>query len=213
MAYIYMDESWDLNYNSTYWSKFFVVTFLITKNDKDMKIIMKSLHSWMKWKWIKMKWTFFHSTKEDKTSVKRLLDLLSRRDIKIVSIIVNKSQSSNKFTYNKHDLYNRIVSYLLQQCEKRDFLINTNIKFIASRRETNKNLNQNFINTINNSHSNLSKIDILIKSPKEECWLEIADAVCHAIYKKYEENNFVLYSVIKNKIVLEKFYENQNFWL
>lgn len=92
MAYIYMDESWDLNYSSSNWSKFFVVTFLVSSNEKDMKLVMKNLHSRMKWKWIKMKWTFFHSTKEDKNSIKRLLDLLSRRDVKIISSIVKKSQ-------------------------------------------------------------------------------------------------------------------------
>lgn len=113
---------------------------------------------------------------------------------------------------NKHNFYNEIVCYLLCQCEKRGYLLsNDKINFIASRRETNKNLNQNFIKMVNNSHSNLLQIKILIKSPKEESGLEVVDAISHAIYQKYEKQDFELYSIIKNKIVLEKLYEKQKF--
>ena len=208
MIYIYMDESGDLNINNIYWSNFFVITFLITSDEKDMKIVMKNLHSWMKWKWIKMKWTFFHSTKEEINSVKRLLDLVSRRNIKIASHIIDKSKIPYKLLLDKHNFYNEIVKILLWQCEIRWFFSNnTNVHFIASRRETNKILNQKFVKTVNEWHSNLINIDIFIKSPKEESWLEIVDALSRAMYKKYEENNFELYSIIKNHIVLEKLYD------
>ena len=207
-----MDESGDLTFYSNYWSDFFVITFLITNSDKDMKLVMKNVHKWMIGKWLKMKWTFFHATKEETNTVKRILDLVSRRDIKIVSMILDKNVIPYKCTTDPHKLYNNITWELFKQCEKRGYLQNNDkIHFIASRRETSKNLNQNFIDTINNSHSDLVKIETLIRSPKETSWLEIVDAISHAIYKKYEEKNLEFYSIIKNKIILEKIYEAWNF--
>ena len=122
MAYIYMDESGDLTFNSNYWSNFFVITFLITQKDKDMKVVMKNLHKWMKGKWLKMKWTFFHATKEETNTVKRILDLVSRRDIKIVSMILDKNLIPYELTTDSHKLYNSITWELLKQCEKRGYL-------------------------------------------------------------------------------------------
>ncbi len=212
MAYIYMDESGDLTFYSNYWSNFFVITFLIVNSDKDMKIVMKNLYKWMKGKWLKMKWTFFHATKEETNTVKRLLDLVSRRDVKIVSMILNKNLIPYELITDSHKLYNGITWELLKQCEKRGYLQNSGkIYFIASRKETSKNLNQNFIDIIDDSHSDLLKIETFIKSPKESSWLEIVDAITHAIYKKYEENDLKLYSIIKNKIILEKIYGTWNF--
>ena len=207
-----MDESGDLTFYSNHWSDFFVITFLIVNSDKDMKLVMKNLHKWMIGKWLKMKWTFFHATKEETNTVKRILDLVSRRDIKIVSIILDKNVIPYELTTDSHKLYNSITWELLKQCEKRWYLQNNDkIYFIASRRETSKNLNKNFIDTINNSHSDLVKIETFIKSPKETSWLEIVDAISHAIYKKYEEKDLEFYSIIKNKIILEKIYETWNF--
>ena len=144
MAYIYMDESGDLTFNSNYWSNFFVITFLITQKDKDMKVVMKNLHKWMKGKWLKMKWTFFHTTKEETNTVKRILDLVSRRDIKIVSMILDKNLIPYELTTDSHKLYNSITWKLLKQCEKRGFLRWwTKHYFIASRKETNQFLKQN----------------------------------------------------------------------
>ena len=152
MTYIFMDESWDLTFHNIHGSCFFLITFLITSNEKDMKLVMKNLHSRMKWKKVKMKWSFFHATKEDPASIKRVLDLITRREIKIISMILDKSQYQDSEEW-VHNLYNKIVGELLKECEKKHFFQDSRIQFIASRRETNKNLNQNFITTLQNYHS------------------------------------------------------------
>ena len=63
MAYIYMDESGDLGFDITKsrTSKFFVITFLVTKDGKTTNIIMKKSFNWMKHKKIKIKWWVFHA--------------------------------------------------------------------------------------------------------------------------------------------------------
>ena len=205
MAYIYMDESWDL----TFWaewnnSKYFVISFLITKTEKDAEIIMKNFYKWTNWRWKKIKWAFFHSTKESIRSIKRILDLTSRRDMNIVSIIIDKTKISSKEIKNIHALYNKLAWELLQLCEKRWILLWWKHYFIASRKETNNNLKQELIKSLNNSHSTLLNIEVTIDIPQHKKWLEIVDACSHAIFKKYENWDYELYSVIKNKIILEK---------
>ena len=208
MAYIYMDESWDLTFWGGYEnSKYFVISFLITKSEKDSEVIMKNFYKWTKWKWKSIKWAFFHSTKESTHSIKRILDLTSRREMNIVSIVIDKSKISSKKSADTHMLYNQLAWELLQQCERRGIITWWKHYFIISRKETNYNLKQDLLNHLNNSHSALLDIDIAIDIPQHQRWLEIVDACTHAIFRKYENWDFELYSVIKNKIILEK----QNF--
>ena len=204
MAYIYMDESGDLTLNTKYWSKFFVITFLIAKSEKETEIIMKNFYKWTNWRWRTIKWAFFHSTKESNRSIKRILDLTSRRDMNIVSIISNKNNINKQYKNDVHKLYSWLAWELLQQCEKRWFLGVWKHYFVLSRKETNQNLKEKFINYLNNSHSDLLDIDISIDIPQHKKGLEIVDACSHAIFRKVENWDFELYSVIKNKIILEK---------
>ena len=161
MAYIYMDESGDLTLNTKYWSKFFVITFLIAKSEKETENIMKS-------------------------------------------IISNKNNINKQYKNDVHKLYSWLAWELLQQCEKRWFLGVWKHYFVLSRKETNQNLKEKFINYLNNSHSDLLDIDISIDIPQHKKGLEIVDACSHAIFRKVENWDFELYSVIKNKIILEK---------
>ena len=205
MAYIYMDESGDLGFNGKEWaSKYFIITFLISKNEKDPEIVMKNVRKWFLWKKVKMKWTFFHSNKESKQAVKRALDLASRRDFYIIAAIIDKSKVFWKKS-GTHAIYNSIVVSLLEQCEKRWYLnSNDYYHFIASRRETNKMINENFKKDLKLAVSNLIKMDISIVLPWMSKWLELVDTVSFAVYQKYEFWDLDLYSVIKNKIILEK---------
>lgn len=206
MAYIYMDESGDLGFNDYELnSKFFIITFLIANNEKEISNVMKNLYKWMEGKKVRRKKSaFFHANQEWKASVKRALDLASRRDIKVVSLILQKDIISRKDKENIHSLYNKAVWYLLEQCERRNYLTYKDKHyFIASRKETKRQLNENFISYLASSHSDLLDIDIIIDNPSQVKWLELVDPISFAIYQKYEYWDLELYSVIKNKIILE----------
>lgn len=206
MAYIYMDESGDLGFNDYELnSKFFIITFLIANNEKEINNVMKNLYKWMEGKKVRRKKSaFFHANQEWKASVKRALDLASRRDIKVVSLVLQKDIISRKDKENIHSLYNKAVWYLLEQCERRNYLTYKDKHyFIASRKETKRQLNENFISYLASSHSDLLDIDIIIDNPSQVKWLELVDPISFAIYQKYEYWDLELYSVIKNKIILE----------
>lgn len=206
MAYIYMDESGDLGFNDYELnSRFFIITFLIANNEKEISNVMKNLYKWMEGKKVRRKKSaFFHANQEWKASVKRALDLVSRRDIKVVSLVLQKDIISRKDKENIHSLYNKAVWYLLEQCERRNYLTYKDKHyFIASRKETKRQLNENFISYLASSHSDLLDIDIIIDNPSQVKWLELVDPISFAIYQKYEYWDLELYSVIKNKIILE----------
>lgn len=206
MTYIYMDESGDLGFNDYELnSKFFIITFLIANNEKEISNVMKNLYKWMEGKKVRRKKSaFFHANQEWKASVKRALDLASRRDIRVVSLVLQKDILSWKDRENIHSLYNKAVWYLLEQCERRNYLTYKDKHFfIASRKETKKQLNENFISYLESSHSDLLDIDIIIDNPSQVKWLELVDPISFAIYQKYEYWDLELYSVIKNKIILE----------
>lgn len=206
MAYIYVDESGDLGFSNKIWSsKYFIITFLIVKNEKDPEIIMKNVRKRAIWKWIKINWTFFHSNKESTNTIKRILDLTSRKDVKIVASVINKKELPYNLKSSPHILYNNVVYKLLEICKNRWFFVVWDlINFIASRRETKKTLNEKFKQDILIQLNDILKIKIQIKAPWFDKWLEIVDAVAFALHKKYEHDDYELYWIIKNKVILEK---------
>ena len=205
MAYIYMDESGDLGAFENWGSQYFIITFLVSKSEKDMEIIMKNVRKRAVWSKMKIYWTFFHSNNLSKKVIKRCLDLTSRRDIFVVSIIADKTKIPFDLKNNIHYLYNFLVWELLSVCQKRNLIPSwEKITFIASRRETNKQLNMNFVEYLNLKKSDLFQLDFVIANPNQFKWLEVVDAISFALHQKYEFNELGLYSVIKNKIILEK---------
>lgn len=205
MAYIYMDESGDLGAFENWGSQYFIITFLVSKSEKDMEIIMKNVRKRAAWSKMKIYWTFFHSNNLSKKVIKRCLDLTSRRDIFVVSIIADKTKIPFDLKNNIHYLYNFLVWELLSVCQKRNLIPSwEKITFIASRRETNKQLNMNFVEYLNLKISDLFQLDFIIANPNQFKWLEVVDAISFALHQKYEFNELGLYSVIKNKIILEK---------
>lgn len=79
------------------------------------------------------------------------------------------------------------------------------IQLIASRRETNKFLNENFRNYLNQQIRTSHKVDIetKIKTPHEEKCLQAADLASWAIFKKYEKGEEKFYKLLKPVIAEE----------
>jgi len=206
MAYIYMDESGDLGFSGKEWtSKYFIITFLLSSNTKDMELIMKNVRKWAAWKHSKLYGSFYHATKENQRANKRVLDLASRRELQAFSIIAEKDKVPMNLRKDVHSLYNYMVWELLDLSQKRWFLPKweKNI-FVASRRETNKQLNSAFMEHIKSKKYDLYKFDYIITAPNQMKGLEVVDAISFSLHQKYEFKEFELYSVIKNKIILEK---------
>lgn len=204
-----MDESWDLwlnidNGNSDY----FLVAFIATKDPLLATHIMRKMAKWMWKKKISIQWWVFHAYKETKESIYKLLELISESDLKIMVCVLNKRDYllQWKFTKDTHLLYNNVTCKLLKSCIDTWILPWTRIIFNASRKETNRFLNKQFINHINDALNLIYNIDVQLKYPKQELWLQIVDTVAFSIYQKYENNNSEFYDMIKNHICIESSY-------
>ena len=208
MSYIFLDESGDLGFNfkKKKTSIFFVITCLSTENKRPIEKIAKKTYSELKKKY-KRKIGVLHAVKESPITRQRLLKRLSEKDCAIVTIYLDKKKVYTKLQDEKQVLYNYITNILLDRIyTKRIISIKNEIKLIVSRRETNKFLNENFKNYLNNQIKHRHKINIQtqIKTPSSEKALQVVDFACWAIFRKYEYRyeyrDDSYYNIIKGKI-------------
>lgn len=118
----------------------------------------------------------------------KLLKYLGEKDCHIMSIYLNKNKVHTNLQETKTFLYNFVTNILLDRiCTKKLIPMNEKIILIASRRETNKLLNQNFKEYLKHK-TDIHKLNISIEinTPAEEKCLQIVDFACWSIFQKYE---------------------------
>lgn len=207
MAYLFLDESGDLGFNfrKKKSSKVFVITCLFTENKRPIEKIIKKTHSELRKKY-KRRFGVLHCVKEKPITRQRLLKRLAEKECFIMSIYLNKKKVYTKLQNEKPVLYNYVTNILLDRIYSRKIIKTKNkISLFASKRETNKFLNQNFKNYLNQQVKNRhqTNIEILIRSPHEEKALQAVDFVSWAIFRKYEHQDENYYNLIRKKIIEE----------
>ena len=207
MAYIFLDESGDLGFNfkKKKASKFFVITSLFAVRKRPLEKIVRKTHSELK-KRYKRRFGVLHAFKEKPLTRQRLLRRLTEKDCVIMTIYLNKKKVYTRLQDEKQVLYNYVTNILLDRiCTKKLIPTERKIQLIASRRETNKFLNENFKRYLNNQVTNRHKINIevLIRTPFQEKALQLVDFASWAIFRKYEYGDDSYYNIIRNKIVEE----------
>ena len=123
-----------------------------------------------------------------------------------VLICLNKSRVHTKLQNEKHVLYNYVANILIDRIlTKRLIDPEGKIILIASKRETNKFLNLNFKNYLQNQVKNRHRLnlDIEIKTPAQEKTLQAVDFVSWSIFRKYEHGDPSYYHLIKDLVVEE----------
>lgn len=208
MAYIFLDESGDLGFNfkKKGTSKFFIVTFLFIEGSKNpIEKIVKKTHSELKKK-IRRRVGILHAVSEKPITRRRLLKRLAEKDCTMMAVYLNKQKVFTKLQDEKQVLYNYVTNILLDRIyTKKVVPIDKEVELIASRRETNKFLNENFKDYLNRQIKNSHKgaIKISIKTPAEEKSLQAVDFISWAIFRKHEKSDDSYYNIIKNKVIEE----------
>jgi hypothetical protein len=207
MGYIFLDESGDLGFDfkKTKTSKYFVVACLFAKNKKPIEKITKKTHSELKKKY-KKRFGILHAVKEKPITRKRLLERLNNKNCTIMTIYLNKSKVYTRLQDEKQVLYNYVTNILLDRIYSKRLVTSKNkITIVASRRETNKYLNENFKTYLNTQAKFHHKVEIeaVIKTPSEEKSLQVIDFVSWAIFRKYEYGDESYYNIIRSKILEE----------
>lgn len=171
-----------------------------------MERIVKKTHLELKRK-IKRRIGVLHAVKEKSITRRRLLKRLVENDCRIMTIYVDKKRVFTRLQDEKQVLYNYVTNILLDRIYIKKILpIEKKIELIASRRETNKFLNENFKDylgrQVQRKHNGMMKI--IIKTCEEEKCLQAVDFVSWAIFRKYEKNDNSYYNIIKDKIIEER---------
>lgn len=207
MAFIFMDESGDLGFDfqKRGTTKNFLITCLFTSNKRPIEKCVKKVHSGLRTKY-KCRGTVLHAYNEKPATRIRLLRCLAEKDAHIVTIALNKRKVYTRLQEEKVVLYNYVTNILLDRIFTRKLIpIEEKIELIASKRETNKFLNTNFKNYLENQVVNDHGIDleVEIKTPSEEKSLQAVDFASWAIFRKYEHGDDDYYKIIKGSIVEE----------
>lgn len=209
MAYIFLDESGNLGFDFTRskTSEYFIVTLLFVENKDSIEKSVKKIFKSFTPKERKFHHGTLHAYKETSKTRNKLLVELSKKDMSVISLYLNKKKVHTRLQETKHALYNYVTNILLDRLYTKHLVpINQQICLIASRRETNKFLNDNFKSYLKRQVQNNHKLDIEIKimAPHSEKSLQAVDMLCWAIFRKHEHGDNSYYDVIKQKIVEER---------
>lgn len=207
MNYLFLDESGDLGFNfkKEGTSTVFVITCLFTQNKKPIEKIVKKIHSHLSKK-LKKKSGVLHAFKEKPTTRIKLLEKIAYSECSIMTIYLNKNKVYTKLYDEKAVLYNYVANILLDRIySKGSISPDDSFLLVASKRETNKFLNDNFKTYLKSKMTNSHKINITIeiKSPYEEKSLQVVDFASWAIFRKYQFGDESYYNIIKKKIIEE----------
>jgi len=207
MAYIFLDESGDLGFDfrKKKTTKYFAVTFLFANNKRPLEKIAKVIHRGLRKKY-RLRTSVLHATREEEITCLRFLRKLAALDCKIMTIYLNKAKVYTKLQHEKAVLYNYVTNILLDRVMTRRLVDKAGpVLLVASRRETNKFLNQNFKNYLSKQMKSNYKVrlEIQIKTPAEEKALQAVDFTSWAIFRKYEYGDDTYYNIIKGLIVEE----------
>ena len=205
--YLFMDESGCLgfDFNKKKTSKYFVVTCLFTTNKRPIEKVVKKIHGGLG-KQLRKHSGVLHCAKEKKITRQRLLQLLQGKDCSIMAIYLNKRKVYTRLQDEKHVLYNYVTNILLDRIFSKRFASTIeHITLVASKRETNKFLNENFSSYLNRKVTNMHniKFTVEIKTPAEEKSLQAVDFVSWAIFNKYEHGDDSYYKIIREKVMEE----------
>lgn len=207
MSYIFLDESGDLGFDfkKKKTSRYFVVTVLFTDHKRPIENLVRKVHAGLRKKY-KMRSSVLHAAKEESVNIIRICRGLAVKECKIMTIYLDKSKVYTQLRDEKHVLYNYIVNILLDRIMNRQLVSKKEgVSLVASRRETNKFLNQNFHDYIckqlKNNHD--AEITVYIKTPAEEKCLQAVDIASWSIFRKYEYQDDSYYQMLKPVIVEE----------
>lgn len=203
MAFILLDESGDLGFSKGS-SKFFTITIIFTKNKRKLEKIAKNIHKNLSKKYKRV--GALHAYNEQPVTRQRLLKQFNETDCSVLAIILNKQKVYTRLQDEKAVLYNYVANILLDRLMTKKLIpINEEILLIASQRETNRFLNDNFKNYLSTQIKHNHAIDIKIKlaTPHEQKALQIVDFASWALHRNHSIADDSYYNLFKSRIIEE----------
>lgn len=150
-----------------------------------------------------------HAYHCDSPTRKKILKLLSKIvDLKIICVVLNKEKVYVDLQNQKNLLYNYTANVLLDRLiNKKIVKDGDELNLCFDRKDTNKNIRANFEKYITQTMEKWQRgaVKLELKSSHESKGLQAVDFISWAIFRKYEQNDFAYYDIIKNRIIGENY--------
>jgi len=206
-VYIYFDESGDLGFDFSKrgTSRWFIVTFLVCANKRLVEKVVSKTFLALPSKVRKRHSGSLHAVSEKSLTRKRMLALLSGKDIQIMALRIDKGKIALPSDYRESILYAGLVQMLLRECihlVSDDF---DSIVFIASRKETNRANKEHFIKTLQAVGTTRDvAIEVVVVPHAFEKGLQAVDFVSWSIFQKYERGDSSYVDLLGDKIIFDE---------
>lgn len=205
MAYIFLDESGDLGFKKSS-SKWFLFTIAMVSDPRSLERIVKRVWKPLKKKHKKLgELHAYHC--EDVTRTRMLRKLHELKDLKVLSVILNKQKVYIDLQNQKNYLYNYAANILLDRLHTKGVLkTDEPIHLFVDPKDTKKRLRENFIKYLTDSMSKRRNATFAIElhSSHDNKSLQAVDFISWALFRKYESGDFKFYEMIKDKIIEER---------
>jgi len=196
--FIYLDESGDLGFR-TGGSKYFVITFISVTNNLQLERTIRE---------VKSKYGL-HSNYEIKGSSttarikNELLQKISKLNIEIYSIVMNKSKVFSRIRDDKNILYNYVLGLILVP-----YIINQqDVNILVDRRTVSVRSGFKLDDYLEYKvwYENLADVNMNIshEDSKHNLGIQAVDVISYAIFRKYESGDVSYYDLIRHRIKKE----------
>jgi hypothetical protein len=200
---VYFDESGNLGFNfgNEQNSKHFVATFLIADKAREISLMTKKVFRTLRKKDMARSGGVLHSYSERRSTRIRLLSTLSKNEISIAVMKLNKE----KFRTAKppHEIYSDVASSLLARIYENGILKREKpVRMIASRMET-KLVRKKRFEEKAKAAANSPLFTFEFANPSDEKGLQAVDFVSWALFRELEFGDPEYAEIIRGKIVGE----------
>lgn len=207
MTYIYLDESGDLSLDlpKRGVSRYFIVTFLLVDKPKILEKIVKKIAKGLGKK-DKKSFNMLHARNESKLTRQRLLREISRRDISIFAISIDKAKVPEDIRKARKQLHKLATITLMERVIDEDLLpTDCVIKLIASTWGAAGSIHEEFKSQLRQRILDRHRVDlqVSIKPAHSEKCLQVADMISWAIFRRLEHNDSEYYSLIEQKVLYQ----------
>jgi hypothetical protein len=203
--YIFLDESGDLGFRMGS-SKWFLFTLVVVDNPRILERVIKKVRKNLKKKYNR-KFSELHAYHCDDITRTKVLSLLAQEDIMVVTTVLNKNKVYVDLQNQKNYLYNFAANIILDRLIKSKKIDNNmQLSLVVDRKDTKKHLKDNFVSYITKAmkERRSGNFEMSLAASHDEKGLQAVDFISWAIFRKYEQEDFEFYELIKNKIIDEK---------
>jgi hypothetical protein len=204
--HIFLDESGDLGFSQKS-SNWFLFTLLVVENPRKIEKVIKKVRKTLNKKY-KKNFSELHAYHCDDVVRTRVLKYLSELDdIYVVTTILNKKRVYVDLQNQKNPLYNFTANIVLDRLINKNIIKDgDNISLVVDKKDTKKNLKENFISYITKAMKERrnGNFEMTLSASYNEKGLQAVDFISWAIFRKYEKGDFEFYEIIKDKIIDER---------